>query len=520
MVLLPAILVPTVTLVLLGLGAALLLRRRHQQQLNKLRSEPVSSRGSQVSDKPTGTVVTEAGVSYSPSNMSSTRRSSKDGKPPGSSCTVSATDGGELRIDVEQLGQAGVNGHSWHGTPRGVLHFTPPSPSLGQGMPTSPCSDRARFYGFFPVIEGLPVGAAGSSNGNLALAFEQRALGSSSGSSQGMCSSSVCSSQVKARISGGSSDQSGKQQQQQPQQQVRTPNFAAAPVGKPTPLPSVSGTAVAGSVSSTANLASTVATGLEKWRIAVSTTTLQLAERRLAEQQASAMSIGGLQQQSGNADALAAKALQQAAAASSLSSSRSKSKSSETPPSPQQQAQQQQRRSTPGKPQSSDAQTGYVSSDRSTASNSTALVLKRVLGRGSFGQVWLGVWRGISVAVKIMHLPTSVLLDQQDEHPQNQQPHVTDASTLPPHFAVMEAVLSSQCSHPNVGCWLVCLRCTPQLLLQHIAWPTYVQPVNDTLREHTRRAAYVSVTCSAMYTVWTWLRNVDILPCCLFLCCR
>lgn len=64
-------------------------------------------------------------------------------------------------------------------------------------------------------------------------------------------------------------------------------------------------------------------------------------------------------------------------------------------------------------------------------------------------QVWLGVWRGIPVAVKIMHLATSLLVDpHQGDYQQNdpdQQGQIT-----PPHFAVMEAVLSSQCSHPNV----------------------------------------------------------------------
>lgn len=89
----------------------------------------------------------------------------------------------------------------------------------------------------------------------------------------------------------------------------------------------------------------------------------------------------------------------------------------------------------------------------SGTSSSNSLVLKRVLGRGSFGQVWLGVWRGISVAVKVMHLPTCLLLDPQQD--QEQQPALAEALT-PPHFAVMEAVLSSQCSHPNVSVCRVC----------------------------------------------------------------
>lgn len=95
--------------------------------------------------------------------------------------------------------------------------------------------------------------------------------------------------------------------------------------------------------------------------------------------------------------------------------------------------------------------------------------------QGSFGSVYLAVWRGITVAVKMMHLPSS-FLDKQDARqdfgdcselpqqnavagssgrraPGGEQEQQGDSSTgagCLQHFAILEAVLSSILSHPNI----------------------------------------------------------------------
>lgn len=83
-------------------------------------------------------------------------------------------------------------------------------------------------------------------------------------------------------------------------------------------------------------------------------------------------------------------------------------------------------------------------------------------------QVWLGSWRGKRVAVKVMHLQNNTLLgcsDQsgchsQDGQQEQQEPEQQEQlqrlqrqreQNSPPHMAVMEAVVSSAMSHPNVS---------------------------------------------------------------------
>jgi serine/threonine protein kinase len=102
------------------------------------------------------------------------------------------------------------------------------------------------------------------------------------------------------------------------------------------------------------------------------------------------------------------------------------------------------------------------------------LQLLELLGQGSFGSVFLAVWRGKRVAVKMMQLPASALLDPGDQlstdhqlspGQQQQRPH-TEAESVaerrrrlqrqkqqnsPPHMAIMEAVVSSAMTHPNVS---------------------------------------------------------------------
>lgn len=86
-------------------------------------------------------------------------------------------------------------------------------------------------------------------------------------------------------------------------------------------------------------------------------------------------------------------------------------------------------------------------------------------------QVWLGSWRGKRVAVKVMHLQNNTLLGSSDQsgcHSQDeangqqeqQGPEQQEQlqrlqrqrqQNSPPHMAVMEAVVSSAMSHPNVS---------------------------------------------------------------------
>jgi hypothetical protein len=169
-----------------------------------------------------------------------------------------------------------------------------------------------------------------------------------------------------------------------------------------------------------------VAAGLRRWRLAVNNTTMQLMERRMQFGQAHApvshhpcpSSASGLA--AGHGGAAGAQLFRQDSAASLQ--------------------QQQQQLQSP-------------------------LQMVELLGQGSFGCVYLANWHGKRVAVKVMQLPANALLEpQQDAAEQLQgrpdQPSTTPAEALsrrrcrlqlnPPHMAIMEAVVSSTMSHPNV----------------------------------------------------------------------
>jgi hypothetical protein len=471
--LLPAVLVPVVVaLVAVALVAALLLRRRHQKQLDQLRYQVyaagVSSQDSCMSDKPPGG-TTEPSLSHS--MLGSSRRSSREGgsRPAGSSCAISVSEpSGDLHVDMEhiQMLQAGVPYHNGSALQDRMSTF---SPVHGHTYLQSPHSEHCvRFHGFCPVIEGVPA-ASSSFSGlqgtpQLPLPPGSRCASSSSSSSHGRALTSRGHELAKAVSSRGSSSGS------LPQGAASRPAAGAAD-----PSSAAAASEVCGG-----SLATTVATGLEKWRIAVSTTTRQLAERRLAEQQA--LSVSRLHHSLSitppkgrlPSDALPANT-------ASFSSSCCQEQPRAQPSDQQQQAQQRPDARQQQQQQGEDAAARQQqdNSERSgVADLGSSLLLKRVLGRGSFGQVWLGTWRGISVAVKIMHLPLNVLVHQKD-HKQQQQPdqqqpdrHASDqqqpgqqqeeqdqqqastneASISLPHFAIMEAVLSSQCAHPNVSC--------------------------------------------------------------------
>lgn len=401
-VLLPAVLVPVVAAVVLAAAvAAVLLRRRHLRKLQEVRSEAAS-------DKPPP--ATEA--SFTQSNFSNSHRSSYDNgsRPAGSSSAVAVNNMGDLILDVDQLllmqsaaQSAAADGHA---SEKGVAG------SRGLQPPLMSPHGNHRMAGCFPVIEGMPVRLASSSMG-----------------SGGSSLRSLPRLALPSRNSSPTSRSSGKK---------------AAPEAATAAAPAAA-TAPVEQSSENGDLASTVASGLDKWRLAVSSTTMQLAERRLAEQRASALTAGGLQHLSNSVPLKRVGGQQPELPGASSFSSSCCQELRNTPP---QDAAAQQAATA-----AATAEQGAVQKQASGTSSSNSLVLKRVLGRGSFGQVWLGVWRGISVAVKVMHLPTCLLLDPQQD--QEQQPALAEALT-PPHFAVMEAVLSSQCSHPNVSVCRVC----------------------------------------------------------------
>jgi hypothetical protein len=203
----------------------------------------------------------------------------------------------------------------------------------------------------------------------------------------------------------------------------------------------VAGTACSGSTSPTVE--QTIATSLARWNQAVSNTTMQLMQQR--------MQRCNLQY------------TQTAAAAGSGSSSGSTSS---------QQRQQQHQVSLSacaagGQSLLSPRPAGQQSKGQAVGQD---LILFEVVGVGSYGSVYAGSWRGKRVAVKLMDLNNSQLLasgsthQQQQLDGQQQRQQQQQQRNSVPHMAVMEAVVTSAMSHPNVSCpaWA-------QLLARHPA---------------------------------------------------
>lgn len=178
----------------------------------------------------------------------------------------------------------------------------------------------------------------------------------------------------------------------------------------------------------------TVASGLQRWKAAISMTTLQLMERRVQSLHATPPSTEGsnrLPPSAGGATAGTARAssasgrLLPAAVAAAAAAGGSGGRQPAPPP----------------------------------VQPPLSLQLQGLIGQGSFGCVYLGLWHGKRVAVKVMQLPANALMDVQDQEQDAQLSSAEErrrrcAKALqqnsPPHMAIMETVVSSTMSHPNV----------------------------------------------------------------------
>lgn len=186
-----------------------------------------------------------------------------------------------------------------------------------------------------------------------------------------------------------------------------------------------------------------VASGMQRWRAAVSSTTMLLMERRMdaAGVGAAPTHSGGVCGSSGVVGRQGSDVSDEAAAAA-----------------------------TPAQ-QTAAAAGGGGAAYRVAAPPPPQLQLGELLGTGSFGSVYIGTWRGKKVAVKVMQLPANALFEPQlggegdryqaagrgvggaggvDGREQQMRRRARQVQqNSPPHMALMEAVLSSTMSHPN-----------------------------------------------------------------------
>lgn len=189
------------------------------------------------------------------------------------------------------------------------------------------------------------------------------------------------------------------------------------------------------------SFADSVAAGMQRWRAAVSSTTMLLMERRMD----AALPVGST--------------------GSGSSGSVGKPAGSSVTLPQEQPAEVKAHKQQNGR---QPAVAGQVA-ESIVGSTPPQLQLLELLGQGSFGCVYLATWRGKRVAVKIMQLPANALLgpvndkqraSEQQQEKGSQQDAVQERQrqrlarqkqqNSPPHMAIMEAVLSSTMSHPNV----------------------------------------------------------------------
>eukprot|EP00883_Tetradesmus_obliquus_P006895 jgi/Sobl393_1/17454/SZX64266.1 len=170
-----------------------------------------------------------------------------------------------------------------------------------------------------------------------------------------------------------------------------------------------------------------VSTGLERWKAAISLTTMQMMERRMQQSlhttpptSASGSSQQQLLPMQGTAAAAVGSHSGAVAAAKQLYDEQGPG-------------------GALGAAGASAVGRSNSSSVESAVPAQQPLRLQTMIGQGSFGSVYLGTWHGRRVAVKVMQLPANALLGQL-------QPRSNSA----PHMAIMETVVSSTISHPNL----------------------------------------------------------------------
>ncbi|KAF6253981.1 hypothetical protein COO60DRAFT_363306 [Scenedesmus sp. NREL 46B-D3] len=229
------------------------------------------------------------------------------------------------------------------------------------------------------------------------------------------------------------------------------------------PVPAHVSGALTGSVAEAAT--DSVAAGLQRWRMAVSTTTMLLMERRMDAANlnlGSTVSAGGWSSGSGKAAAGAGSSEGCGREPSDPQMQQPSSDESISKMQQQQQQQSEQQQQQPG--------TGAFGPFGSLGSTPPQLQMQEMLGQGSCGCVYLATWRGKRVAVKVMHLPANALLGLQGaeiaavaslaadrsgdaSNPellrQRRRARVLQQNSAP-DMAMMEAVLSSAMSHPNI----------------------------------------------------------------------
>eukprot|EP00878_Enallax_costatus_P014233 GHUV01014888.1.p1 GENE.GHUV01014888.1~~GHUV01014888.1.p1 ORF type:complete len:340 (+),score=71.65 GHUV01014888.1:695-1714(+) len=160
-----------------------------------------------------------------------------------------------------------------------------------------------------------------------------------------------------------------------------------------------------------------VQSGLNRWRQAVSNTTLTLMQRRMAG--------GSVQSVPGRRNSRSK--LQQSGTPEPADSS---GQLCAAPPRARMQA------ARPLNP-AGQAGLGPAADD---------IQLHNIIGQGNFGCVYSGTWHGKRVAVKVMQLPANALLDDSPGALSQIRQHHNSSS----HMAIMETVVSSTMSHPNV----------------------------------------------------------------------